>query len=46
MHWFMNHILTIVTFLPLAGAVLNGPATQALRQFPTQFTNNVLTFST
>jgi len=28
------------------GAVLNGPATQSLRQFPTQFVNNVLTFST
>ena len=22
MHWFMNHILTVVTFLPLAGALL------------------------
>ena len=29
-----------------SGAVLNGPATQPLRQFATQFTNNVLTIVT
>ena len=28
------------------GGVLNGPATQALRQFTTQFANNVLTINT
>ena len=29
-----------------SGSVLNGPATQPLRQFATQFANNVLTIST
>ena len=29
-----------------SGAVLNGPAPTSLRSFPTQFSNNVLTFTT
>jgi len=29
-----------------SGSVAQGPATQSLRSFPTQFTNNVLTIST